>query len=197
MAAPPAGLNPAFRFPWATLLVAAGAVAWVVWPGVLPHLAYDRTTLVQGELWRVWTGHWAHFGWSHLGWNLAVWLPVGVWVEQVAPRRARWYLLWAPPLITAVLLTLVPGLAHYAGLSGVATGWLLLLTLDRLETGRSRAIWLPVLGLVAIKIGFESWRGSSVFADLPDRILPVPQAHVAGAVLALAAHLVCRKKRLR
>jgi len=84
-------------------------------------LLWERVSLAA-EPWRVFTGHLVHLDWPHLVLNLAgltaLWLIVGgVW------RVSDWFVLIT---VVALLLSLgllaVPGLAWYAGLSGLLHG---------------------------------------------------------------------------
>jgi hypothetical protein len=86
-----------------------------------------------------------------------------------------------------VLLGFDPALARYGGLSGVATGLVVLLALDRLWTGgrEPRWVWLAVLGLVAAKQLVEAVAGAEVFVQFGPGVRPVPLAHLAGTFAAL------------
>ena len=181
--------------PWLTGLVALAAVALHCWPRAGAALFYERARILDGEWWRLWTGHFVHFGASHLGWNLAVLLPAGAWAERLAPARTRVFLALAPLVIGIALLVLDPALARYAGLSGVVSGVLALLAFTQLAAdGAARWFWHGVLALLALKIGVELFAGHAVFAhfDVPD-VHAVPLAHAAGMVCAGAAHWIRRK----
>ena len=130
-------------------------------------------------------------------WNLAVFLPAGLWLETLAPRVARGFLLLAPFFISAALWWLSPQLDFYAGLSGVTMGVVTLLALVQLrgESHEPRGIWMATLALIASKIAFEwVWPEASLFAGLPEGVRNVPLAHVAGAVGAIIAATMARRK---
>ena len=185
--------GPPRTFPWLAsgISVAALAAWWV--PGARNVLLYDRSSIANGEVWRLWSGHFAHHSLSHLGWNLAIFLPGAIWLERLAPRTARGFLGIAPLIISAVLWFFDATLQFYAGLSGVTMGVLTLLALVQLRRpfGESRGIWLGLLLLVAVKLVFEFTQpGSAVFAVLPSGIRNVPLAHLGGALCAAAIALV-------
>jgi rhomboid family GlyGly-CTERM serine protease len=182
--------------PWATALYGAAAVLAWAWPAAGAAAIYDRGAILAGQVWRGWTGHAVHLDTSHLLWNLAVFVFVGVWLERVAPRMARRFLTLAPPAISGVLLAFEPDLARYAGLSGLATGLVVLLALDRLWAGgrEPRWVWLTALALVAAKMLAETATDGALFAGLGAGVRVVPLAHVAGVAAALAAFFSGHRK---
>jgi rhomboid family GlyGly-CTERM serine protease len=183
------GVRGKFHWPWATGIVAAGAIALYRWPGAAGLLVYDRERVLGGEWWPLVTSHWVHFSASHLVWNIAVLVPVGAWCESLEPKRTRWLYLIAPPLIGLTLLAGDAGLARYAGLSGIATAAVVLLALTQVRRGPDRWIWIVVLGLVAAKVVAESIHAGPLFAAFADAsIRPVPLAHLAGGAVAALVH---------
>lgn len=173
------------RVPWATLLLAAAAVL-ALWPAAQPSLVFDRTAILHGEIWRLYSGNLTHFGVNHLAWNLAVLLVAGSWVERLRPWRAGGFLLTAPAVIGLALLLFRPGLEFYAGLSGVTTGAVVLLALMQgSEPGIGRWLGVGLLLLVAIKLAAEWVGGGAVFAHFAGTSVRVePAAHLAGLAWA-------------
>jgi rhomboid family GlyGly-CTERM serine protease len=167
--------------------MAVAALAALLSEQVSACLIYDRTLIFKGEAWRLWTGHVVHFGLSHFTWNLAVFLPAGVWLERLWPAVTRWFYALSSLIISVALLVLDPTLARYAGLSGVATGMLVLLAC--LQLGRRQEepawFWVSVLTLVGIKIGVELFTGAPVFVSGFGDIRTVPLAHIFGIIAAL------------
>lgn len=163
-------------------------------PAVSGALTGERAAIFNGQWWRLWSAHLAHHNTEHLLWNLVVFAVVGLWLECIAPRATRLFLGTAPVIISGALLVLLPRLEVYAGLSGLAAGQLVLLSLVRLHgNGREpRWLWWCVLGLVAAKIGLESWIGDTLFVRADGAFRPVPLAHLAGAGCACAVFYLCR-----
>lgn len=180
-------LTPRGTIPWITLLLAFAATAALVSEPVARMLIYDRALIFRGEYWRVWTGHVVHFGTSHFIWNLAVFVPSGWWLERFWPRTTRWFYLISPLVISAAMLALDPTLGRYAGLSGLATGMLVLLSALQLgrRTEEPAWFWMSVLLLVAIKIGVELFTGAPVFVSGFGDIRTVPLAHIFGVICAI------------
>lgn len=174
---------------WATLLVAAVALAVFAFPSLDQELLYRRTDLAAGQLWRLWTGHLVHFGWQHLAADLAVFLAAGVWLESLAPRAARSFLGLAPAAISGLLFFADPQLAFYGGLSGVAVGILVLLALVQMRCDRAspRWFWPAVLALVALKVGLEAFSAAPLVASFGPDIKVSTLAHLGGIACALLA----------
>ena len=180
-----------------TLGVSAVAGVALLFEPVTNLLIYDRTLIFKGEIWRAWSGHFVHFGSSHFIWNLAVFLPAGWWLERLWPVTTRWFYGLSPLIISVVMLTLDPLLARYAGLSGMATGMLVLLAalqLDR-RTEEPPWFWISVLVLVGIKIGVELFTGAPVFVSGFGAIRTVPMAHIVGVISAVVFWFVAWSKK--
>lgn len=175
----------------ATLTIAAAAGIAFVWPRLAEVLIYERTSVIAGQWWRLWTGHLVHFTSSHFFWDVVVFVPAGGWLEWIAPRPARWFYLLAPPAISALLFWCDPGLNRYAGLSGLATGLLVLLALVQLRRDSNEPpwFWWAVLALVAAKTVVESITDGPLFARFDSGVRAVPLAHVGGIACALATFL--------
>ncbi len=176
--------------PWVALAFSAGAVALHFLSGWREAAFYLRSELFGGEIWRLWTGHLVHFSGSHLFWNLAVFVPSAAWLERLDRRGGRVFLLVASPLISLLLLAFDPSLLRYGGLSGLATGTLVLLALLQLSRRDPREpawFWWGVLGIVAAKLIAEQVTKAPLLASNLGDVRTVPLAHLAGALCALAA----------
>jgi rhomboid family GlyGly-CTERM serine protease len=182
--------------PGFTLVACALAVGvWFV-PGAFDALAYNRSKIFDGQLWRLITGHWVHFSASHLFWNLVVLVPAGIWLEKRDRCAARATLLLSPLAISLALLAFTPSLAIYAGISGVASGVLVALAVHGLRTEpRARWLWLAVLVLFAAKIAIESFRARPLNPELAAQaIASVPLAHLVGAAVGASSVLTAKKR---
>jgi rhomboid family GlyGly-CTERM serine protease len=181
-------------FPWVTGQITLAAIV-IFYSQTADAFIYDRVQILHGQLWRIWTGHVVHFGFSHMFWNLAVFLPAGCWLESIRPNVARCFYALGPLLITSVLLAFDPTLLRYAGLSGVATGLLVLLACSQLQLGRSepRWFWIGVLALVGLKIGLELFTGKPLLVSDFKNIRDVPLAHLGGAGCAVLVWAATRQ----
>ncbi len=187
--------TPRLVTPWATVSVAVLALVVPISRGWESALVFDRAAVLQGEVWRLWTGSFVQFGARQLWWNLAVLVPAGIWAEQIAPGRTRWLLALAPALIGALLLMLEPTLLRYGGLSGLTAGMVALLAFEQSSRRQSDAwFWWVLLGLLVLKILIELYSGRPLFAALADPgVRPEPLAAVAGVVCARGVYLWRRR----
>ncbi len=183
-------------FPWATVTIALLAVLALAIPAVTEKLIYDRTLVFRGQVWRCWSGHVVHYGLSHLFWDLAVFLPAGCWLERLWARGTRWFYVVCPLAISGVLLVFEPSLMRYAGLSGLATGTLVLLAGWQL-TGKNHEpvwFWLGVLALVGAKIVLELFTGAPLIVSGFTGIRTVPLSHIGGLVCGIVFLVIARLK---
>ena len=171
---------------WTLMMVAAGVLAYVI-PGSAPLMVYDRAAILSGEVWRLFTGNWVHFSLSHLVYDSATLGIVGWMIERRGyPYYKRLYIL-APILIGVGLFAAQPDLQFYGGLSGMACGAVVYLTLHGLrEDGPWRWICLTVLLLTSGKIVLESLTNGFAVVQVDNiPFAPVPLSHVLGALTAL------------
>lgn len=183
-------------WPWITAAYTLLALAVHLLPPWKAGLFYLRESLFAGELWRLWTGHAVHFSSSHLWWNLAVFVPSAAWLERLDPRGGRVFLLVAAPALSLFLLAFDPLLLRYGGLSGLATGTLVLLAtlqLSRRDPREPAWFWWGVLAVVAAKLGTEHFTQAPLLASNMGDVRTVPLAHLGGALLAAAAWLWRRR----
>lgn len=145
-------------------------------------LRYERPAILDGEVWRLLTGHLEHLGWSHLLMNLAgLWL---LWLLYGDSLSNLWWcvMLGATGLgISLGLLMLDPKLIWYVGLSGILHGVFSCGIICRLRAG-ARGEWL-MLALLVTKLIWEqangSVPGSAEFAGGP----VIVDAHLFGAII--------------
>jgi rhomboid family GlyGly-CTERM serine protease len=179
--------------PIAFFALPAALVAFL--PSVGERLVLDRAALMDGgEIWRLWTGHWVHFSTSHLAWNLLVLLVAGTWLERVRPGLLLRNVFFAAPLIGLAVLAGEPRLHSYGGLSGLATGVVVLLALHQVRApGAPRLVWTALLALVAAKSVHDLAAPDALFAsyDLPG-VRTSATAHAAGATVALLHYSLAR-----
>lgn len=169
------------------LLCALPAVLLEFVPAGGDLLLYDRSAILHGEWWRLWTGHWMHFSTSHLVWNLVVLLGAGAWLERLQPNRLPGFLLLSAPLISVILLIGEPAMQIYGGLSGLATGAVVLLALTQLSRRHAGGIWWGILlAIVALKFIVEATQVAPLFAGFgASTVRPSILAHAAGAITGL------------
>ncbi|MBE0509906.1 MAG: rhombosortase [Chromatiales bacterium] len=146
-------------------------------------LRYQRDALQAGEWWRLWSGHWVHLGGIHLLLNLAglalIWLLVG---HAVSIRTWLWFIPINTLAISLSMLTWLPDLAWYVGLSGLLHGMLLLGAVWIWRRGQSEGMWW--LLLLLCKLGWELWQGGSRSSTAYLGGEVISEAHFYGALWA-------------
>lgn len=166
------------------LAVALVALMAVCWPDGLMRLRYDRSGLMDGEVWRVVTAHLVHLNRLHLFLNLLGLLLICELQWGVLPLRHGIGLLGFSGVATSVSLWwLHPELAWYAGLSGVLHGLWAGCVLFGLWSAldaplRSRLVYLAGAFLLAVKLAVEFHYGASENT-----------AHLIGGGVVTASHL--------
>lgn len=137
-----------------TLILAFGLMGnWVN-----PWLQYQRDAILQGQVWRLLTGHLVHLGVVHCLLNLLALLLILYLFSGVITLRHWWRLTIGLCLAISVLfLALNPKLSYYAGLSGVLHGLLayaLVISLSRPDIFNPIVVGF-LLAAVAFKLVYE------------------------------------------
>lgn len=179
------------KFPGFTLLVVLVSLVFYLTPVTTSWVIYDRELLLQGQIWRLFTGHLVHFSWRHLLFNLSAFAVLGCLLEF----RNRGLLLWLITLTALVsslyFLLFMPEMTKYGGLSGLVSAAVVYLSLSEIrKKTRVRFIWMLILLLFLAKVCYEVYIGEAVFAsgNNPDFIV-VPSAHIVGAFMAVFIYI--------
>jgi len=156
-------------------------------------LKYDRLAIVDGEFWRLVTGHLVHMGISHYALNMAglllVWLLTGRYFSLSG---------WVSVLLVTLAVTTAGfwfvdrNLLWYVGLSGILHGLLVAGSLRGLrELPGESAVMLCV---VAAKLAWEQLAGPLPGSESVSGGNVIVNAHLYGAVGgAVAAGLLWRR----
>jgi rhomboid family GlyGly-CTERM serine protease len=179
------------RGDWA-LPVALSALLLAVYfavPGAAPAWRYDRAAILDGEAWRLVTGHLLHADVHHLGWNvfgvLLVWF---LFARDYTPRQWLAILLASTAVTSAGFLLLEPELEWYVGFSGVLHGCMAAGLVAWLRSTRDPLTWL-VAGLFAAKLAWEHFQGALPFTAGTLSLPVVHEAHTYGAIGGVLAAL--------
>ncbi len=176
------------RPPWLFLAGSAAALLVQLHPGWRDALVYDRGALRSHEFWRLWTGHWVHFGWPHFVADAGLFFILGWLMERSHPWFSRTALLLMPPFISAALYWCDPTMERYAGLSAVNLGLLLYFAGQGWQRDWRDWFWPAVLAIYIGEIVFEAQRGGRgggmIQFDDPG-VKVATGAHIASAVYAL------------
>lgn len=148
-------------------------------------LEFNRTKIIEGEYWRVFTGNFVHYGFAHLAMNLAAFLLLGFSLLREISLK-----IYIPLLITSALAVGVgtllwnPELFFYRGLSGLIHGLIVAGLL--LNSFRNRWLSYVFVALVFAKIVREHLPGfqeTQLQALLP--VMVAVDSHLYGAVAGL------------
>ena len=185
---------PGLLIPKVTLLIVAGAVAVALFPQYAPWLIYDRSAILSGEFWRMFTGHWVHFSLRHLVYDVVPLGIVGWIIETRRLPRLGWFCAIAPWAISAVLLIFEPNMMFCGGLSGLATAAIVYLALWGLsDPAPWRWICAVTLLVLSAKIAFELVAGRTLLGTFDGAGIAVSVAsHIAGASTALVFYAASR-----
>ena len=170
------------------------ALLYLQFFGSREMLAFTRTGIIEGELWRLFSGHIIHVSWQHLALNLA-----GLVFCQFLFRMPLRHLLglaFSAALVISAGLLLLTSYHYYLGLSGILHAWLVagaIFTLSDSQDKRMRVISWLVLLLLLCKIGFEQLHVPKLVVEsITEQFIGSPivsEAHwlglVAGVVYAL------------
>jgi rhomboid family GlyGly-CTERM serine protease len=164
---------------------------------VLQILHYDRISIMSGQIWRIFSGHFVHLGWRHFSLNItafvAIWCLFGnEWQQRV------WLLMFAFIAVATSLALLIfqPGLEWSVGLSGVLHGLFAAGLIGSLYRGLRYAPIILIVFIAKLVLeqtspmpGSEEWIGGSV----------ITIAHLYGAVAGslIALFLLVLNKNTR
>ena len=169
-------------------------------PAWRPSLLYDRAALAQGELWRVWTGHFVHFGWPHFLIDTGLLAILGWLVEKHHPWFTRLGLVLLPVFISTSIYVFEPAMIRYGGLSAVNLGLLVYAAVQGWRRDWTDWFWPAILLAYVGELLFEYFRGGqgggAIRFDDPS-IRVATGAHLASAAYALLAVGVARLITLR
>ncbi len=178
------------RFPIVTATLAAIAMIAHAWSPLGDWLAYDRSAVATGEVWRVLGGHLAHWNGDHLFWDVVMFVTLGVAIECRNRSGLAISVLVSALAISATLWQWHPEIAQYRGLSGIdstlfthaAVVWYV----DARRSGRTipaTLILLSVLGFAA-KLVYELITGSTWFVDASGAgFTPLASVHLVGGLM--------------
>ena len=171
-----------------TACVALAVLAVQLIPGLAGWLQFDRRAVLDGQWWRMLTGHLTHWDLNHLGWDLLMFVVIGAMVEKLS--RPRFVVLCLVSTISISLTVLLgqPDLWVYRGLSGIDTALFVYLACVQLDSAWRQGSWgqciLPATLLAGFggKLLYEVVTGDTLFVDSQaSGFIVVVMAHAVGA----------------
>jgi rhomboid family GlyGly-CTERM serine protease len=173
---------------WWLIGLALGAMVLLWALGDKPELAlrYDRQQILEGQYWRLITGHWVHDGLRHMALNV-----LGALVIAFLFLRTYTVIQWVAVLgmstiaIDVGFLWLEPQLEWYVGASGVLHG---ALVAGAIAWWRTESRFMA-LALSAIVCGKLAWEQSHGALPLAGEMPVIVDAHLYGAIGGLLASI--------
>ena len=164
-------------------------------PGVTEALRYERAEVLQGQWWRLATGHLVHGDAMHLAWNvLGVVIVWGLFAREYHWRQWAVILLASTAAIDLGFLLNEPGLEWYLGFSGVLHGAMAAGLVAWLRVARD-PLSLLVTVIFAAKLAWEHLYGALPFTGATLSLPVVHQAHTYGALGGVVAALLLGSPR--
>lgn len=163
---------------------------------IILWLRFDRNGILSGEIWRLFTGHFAHLSWAHLATNLlGLALTWGLFGHHLPTKRWLHVIAFNALGISLLLLIVDSHLHWYVGLSGVLHGMFLVGCLYDLRNGRWDSKVL--LALLIGKLLWEQLRDPTPeSASFIEQIIGgyvVVDAHLFGALMGFITYLIFRR----
>lgn len=154
-------------------------------------LAYQHSTLIEGEWWRLWTGHFVHFSPSHALTNGAMLIMLSLlFARTYGEKTLALIYVFGPVVISLMLLWLVPDMVAYRGASALDAILFASLLAGKLihVRGKMAVPFVLLAGAWLVKLSFEIGDGAS-FSSLPASVHVAWQAHVSGMLIGIVLGL--------
>lgn len=179
------------------LFCASIALLFSIFPSFLNAAQFDRGAIVgNGEVQRLLTGHFCHWGWSHLFWDLTVFIAAGIMVLRTSKLVFWLDLVLTSCFSSCFLLFFRPEINVYRGLSGIDCALVMssavFLFMDANVNWKHRCVGLLVIMAIIGKSLWESIGHSAIFAD--GDFLLTPSTHLIGFTIGAALVLVVERK---
>ncbi|MEQ8377401.1 rhombosortase [Parvibaculum sp.] len=172
--------------PWFPLLL-TGAMALIHHIGAAASdmLIFDRAKIMDGELWRLVSGHLVHLNFQHLIWNGLAYLVLAVMArhdEGISYTRQGAIIFAGVVAIDTAILLSPTQLSHYAGFSGVLNALWAVMIVEAWRQKRSG--FIALIGFLSLaKIVYEAVTAETLFFYTP---WPAAfEGHAGGAVAGL------------
>ena len=175
------------RIPIYSISVLALCIASSKVNAIASLFVYDREAIFRGELWRLITSHFVHFGSVHLIYNLVVFGIAGWIIEYKRYRYFKLLCLLMACSISTTLLFFKPNMIYYGGLSGIACGCIIYGSLLCLkEPSPWRTMSMLTIIFLSAKISLETYNAGSLLPYWGTlNFIPIPLSHIIGSLTAI------------
>ena len=145
---------------------------------VSDFFAWDKSLILQGEIWRLITGNFTHTNLAHLLMNSAALTVFTFIFKDILTPKRLWLLVLSISLMTGLLLLLSP-IQSYVGLSGVLHGLFIWAAIEDIKQKRNTG-WLLLFGIIS-KVSWEQYFGASASTISLINARVAIEAHLIGA----------------
>jgi len=182
------------RIPTFTIAVLALCIASSKVDTLASLFVYDRAAIFRGEVWRLVTSHFVHFGDMHLIYNVVVFGVIGWIIEHKGHKHFKLLCVLMACSISAILLIFKPNMIYFGGLSGIVCGSIAYCSLLCLrESSPWRTIAIFSIIFLIVKIGLETYNNGSLLPYWGAQdFVSIPLSHIAGSLTAFTAFIALR-----
>ncbi len=170
------------------LVIAIATIIMALEPNSSEQLAYYRTGISQGEVWRLLTASLCHTNWYHLLFNGVGFITIYCLFKQHLTKTIIPLLLVISTGLGICLYWLNPELVWYVGLSGTLHGIFVYGCILDIKT-KVRFGWILLLGAAAKIISEQLMGGDASVSALIEAEVLV-DAHLYGALIGLILALI-------
>jgi rhomboid family GlyGly-CTERM serine protease len=155
-------------------------------PWVFTSLTFDPEKITHGQLWRLLSGHFVHFGWPHTLMNVAAFMLCSLaLLAHYSVTKTLLLIFWCCMAVSAGMYFFNPEYATYAGLSGSIHGFIV----AGLLQSKAHPRWLRAIALALLSAKLFQEQSPNYQATDLQALLPVPvavDAHLYGAISGIA-----------
>jgi rhomboid family GlyGly-CTERM serine protease len=171
-------------------LLAGSSAAWEL----------DRSAVDDGQLWRLWTGHFVHYGPAHAMGDIVAFFGWAAVLEAINRRLLAVALVCTLTATGVGVWLLCPQVMFYGGLSAIDVGLSVTLLCVLASSARlarlpgSRVLVYAILTGHVVKAVYEVWQGHALLApDLGPGVQLLPAAHFFGGAAGALAFAIERR----
>ncbi len=173
--------------------------------GLIPEVTkiyqYDRNGILNGEIWRIITGNFVHWTSEHLIWDLLVFISLSLLACRLNAKRYILCMIFISVGIFLCLITFLPEIIYYRGLSGIDSGLFTLILISiYFESKDNKLKCAGITGIILFggKTIYEIIMLDTLFvSSMSEGVIPLPQAHLIGGIIGIIIGVSCRVNQLR
>lgn len=184
------------KFPVFTIFIVCCCFLSFLFHGMASLFIFDRTGILNGEIWRLLTAHLVHFTGSHLFFNLSVFVVAACIIEKENRSHLILLSIFSALIISITLLVFNPDMVYYGGLSGVAVCLIYYSAFLKIREQRWKTISSVIVVCLPVKVLLEIYSNTSVLSCLGDQpFVNMPVSHVAGLLTGIFGYYSIKKMK--